>query len=76
VIDLLKVRDHYKETIGVIMSDPMIIKLFHGCDSDLQLMASDLDTVVVNVFDTARAYQFLQKLPEDSPKHINLASLE
>jgi hypothetical protein len=32
--------------------------------------------MVVNVFDTSRAYQVIQLLRENAPKHTNLMSLE
>jgi len=32
--------------------------------------------MVINVFDTAKAYQVIQKMPENAPKHVNLVSLE
>lgn len=32
--------------------------------------------MTVNVFDTARAYQVIQKSCENAPKHVDLASLE
>ncbi|CDW82028.1 3-5 exonuclease family protein [Stylonychia lemnae] len=40
------------------------------------LARSDLDIFVVNLFDTGRAYQMIQKMPENAPKHMDLASLE
>ena len=32
--------------------------------------------MAVNVFDTARAYQVLQKMADNCPKHVDLISLE
>ena len=43
------------------MEDPSVVKLFHGGDTDLQLLAADLDICCLNVFDTARCYQLIQK---------------
>lgn len=42
-----------------IFESERYVKLFHGSDSDIQLLAIDMDIVAVNVFDTARAFQFL-----------------
>jgi exosome complex exonuclease RRP6 len=63
VVDVLRVKPHVSAAFKDIFQDPAIVKIFHGCDSDLQLLASDLDIMVINVFDTARAYQQIQKLP-------------
>ena len=52
-----------KSALKDVFEDPAVVKLFHGSDSDLQLLATDLDIVTVNVFDTARAYQYLQRMP-------------
>ena len=64
ILDSLVLRENItKSVLKDVFEDLMIVKVFHGSDSDLQLLATDLDIVVVNVFDTARAYQYLQKLP-------------
>jgi len=42
----------------------------------LQLLATDLDIFTVNVFDTARAYNMMQRAEDESLKHVNLVSLE
>ena len=39
------------------------VKIFHGSDSDLKFLVADLGVVTLNVFDTARALLFLQKIP-------------
>ncbi len=56
MVDVLRVKQHVTLAFKGIFQDPSIVKIFHGCDSDLQLLASDLDIMVINVFDTARAY--------------------
>ena len=45
------------------MRDPQIIKILHGCDEDLKLLMSDYGIIVVNLFDTTRALEFIQKIP-------------
>ncbi len=57
----------------------------HGCDSDLKYLVADLGIVTVNLFDTARAFAFVQRIPElriirnenvvQSAKHIDVPSL-
>jgi exosome complex exonuclease RRP6 len=64
IIDALQMRDNrlYSE-LRCVLQDPKVIKVLHGGDSDVQLLAADLDIACVNVFDTARAFQFLQRMP-------------
>ena len=50
--------------LKAIFESEKYIKVFHGSDSDIQLLATDMDIVAVNIFDTARAFQFMQRLPE------------
>lgn len=38
-----------------------MVKVFHGFDTDLQLLITDLDLVAINVFDTSRAFHFLER---------------
>ena len=64
IVDALVLRDNIaKSGLKDIFEDPAVVKVFHGSDSDLQLLATDLSIVTVNVFDTARAYQYLQRMP-------------
>ena len=40
IIDVLRVRSQIKEALKLIgFEDSHFIKIFHGCDSDLQLLA-------------------------------------
>lgn len=58
----------------------------HGCDSDIRYLVADLDISTANLFDTARAFAFIQKVPplaklgSDSSfkvtKNVALTSLE
>lgn len=64
IINALQLRDNAQyEGLRRILENPSYVKIMHGGDTDIQLLASDLDICCLNVFDTARAYQFLQKLP-------------
>jgi ribonuclease D len=88
IIDSLLLRDNdYYGSLRTIFESASIVKLVHGGDTDVQLLASDLNICAVNVFDTARGYQYLQKLPQTMQNaqmgvkdevrlNMNLVSLE
>lgn len=42
--------------IRKILENSSYVKILHGGDTDIQLLAADLDIFCANVFDTARAY--------------------
>ena len=57
----------------------------HGCDSDIKYLVADLGIVTFNLFDTARAFSFIQRMPPfenikneiiNISKHVNMLSLE
>ena len=57
IFDSLVLRDKITNSrLKDIFQDPAIVKIFHGSETDLQLLATDLGIVTVNVFDTARAF--------------------
>jgi len=57
------INDPYeKHTLSGIFSDEKIIKIMHGCDSDLKFLVADLGIVTVNLFDTAKAFSFIQRI--------------
>jgi ribonuclease D len=39
VIDVFRVKALITDAIKGIFGDPVVVKIFHGCDSDLQLLA-------------------------------------
>jgi ribonuclease D len=39
VIDVFRVKAQITEAMKDIFRDPAVVKIFHGCDSDLQLLA-------------------------------------
>ena len=39
MIDVFRLKAHITEAMKDIFSDPSVVKIFHGCDSDLQLLA-------------------------------------
>ena len=59
VIDCIYLRDHIQQYLGEMFGSWKIIKLFHGCDSDLRWLKNDFDIDCVRIFDTARADMLL-----------------
>ncbi|WVN85849.1 uncharacterized protein L203_101001 [Cryptococcus depauperatus CBS 7841] len=56
VVDTLALRKEIREgKFGDVMSDPSIVKVFHGADSDIVWLQHDFDIYVVNMFDTYHA---------------------
>ncbi|KAK6905601.1 hypothetical protein I203_106431 [Kwoniella mangroviensis CBS 8507] len=61
VIDALKLRKELKEDkLGDVFTNPGIIKVFHGSDSDIVWLQHDFEIFVVNLFDTYHATVVLQ----------------
>ena len=54
-------KDH--SGLKSIFGDPSIKKILHGCDSDLKYLVADMGIVTINIFDTARAFSYLQRIP-------------
>ncbi|KAF8975376.1 hypothetical protein BDQ17DRAFT_1441539 [Cyathus striatus] len=70
VVDLL--ADGVREEmagLGEVFSDPGIVKVFHGAESDITWLQQDFDLYIVNLFDTFHASKLL-----DFPRH-GLANL-
>ena len=68
VIDVFMLRDKIREQKGQgslfsMFGDFKVVKILHGGDSDLKYLIADLGIVTVNVFDTARALSFIQRIP-------------
>jgi len=59
IVDALLLRKEGCKALVPIFAHPAVIKIFHGSDTDIQLLVADLAIVTINIFDTARAYQFL-----------------
>ncbi|MCO4743845.1 MAG: HRDC domain-containing protein [Proteobacteria bacterium] len=57
IVDPLKIKD--MSPLGAVMSNPDIVKIFHGADYDVVCMNRDYGFKVVNLFDTMVAAQFL-----------------
>ncbi|KAF9474588.1 hypothetical protein BDN70DRAFT_865980 [Pholiota conissans] len=59
VVDLLAMRDEM-ETLNEVFTDPEIIKVFHGADSDIVWLQQDFNLYIVNLFDTFHASKLLE----------------
>ena len=61
IVDCLApaVRPSLGGTLGPILSDPGVVKVFHGANSDIMWLQRDFGLYVVNMFDTGQAARFL-----------------
>ena len=70
IIDGFMLRDVIREQaeanvgIGKLFSDQRVVKILHGCDSDLKYLVADFGITVCNVCDTARLFSFIQRTPK------------
>ncbi|CAD5115625.1 DgyrCDS4582 [Dimorphilus gyrociliatus] len=51
IVDTLKLRCDLQD-LNIVLSDPNIVKVFHGADYDIEWLQRDLGLYVVNMFDT------------------------
>lgn len=63
IIDTLILRDEL-HLLNEVFTNPKIVKIFHGADSDVEWLQRDLSIYIVNMFDTHQA-----------AKRLNLARL-
>ncbi|TDL23207.1 hypothetical protein BD410DRAFT_173443 [Rickenella mellea] len=68
VVDTLALREDL-EDLNEVFTDPRIVKVFHGAESDIVWLQQDFNLYVVNLFDTYHASKVL-----DFPRH-GLAAL-
>ena len=59
LIDCLKLHLLINQYLQPVFEAEKILKVFHGCDSDLKWLKSNFDIDVVNLFDTSRAHMIL-----------------
>ncbi|KAL3795819.1 hypothetical protein ACHAW5_004769 [Stephanodiscus triporus] len=59
LIDALALRHSIPSRLGPILSDPNVVKVMHGADSDVPWLQRDFGCYVVNLFDTGRAARAL-----------------
>ena len=58
VVDTLALREELEE-LNEIFTDPKIVKVFHGAESDVVWLQQDFNIYVVNLFDTYHASKLL-----------------
>lgn len=63
IVDTLALRDEL-HVLNEVFTNPRVLKVFHGADSDVEWLQRDLSLYVVNMFDTHQA-----------AKRLNLARL-
>ncbi|KAH9829634.1 uncharacterized protein C8Q71DRAFT_717962 [Rhodofomes roseus] len=68
VVDTLALRDEL-EALNEVFTDPRIVKVLHGAESDIVWLQQDFNLYIVNLFDTYHASKVL-----DFPRH-GLATL-
>ena len=87
IFDCYNLREQIRSEgdLRQIFASPQIIKIMHGSDTDLKYLVADLNIVTVNLFDTARAFSFIQRLPDQTAveagiyqdkRHVLMRSLE
>eukprot|EP00826_Nyctotherus_ovalis_P038880 TRINITY_DN3680_c0_g2_i2.p1 TRINITY_DN3680_c0_g2~~TRINITY_DN3680_c0_g2_i2.p1 ORF type:complete len:171 (+),score=19.57 TRINITY_DN3680_c0_g2_i2:242-754(+) len=59
IIDGLLLWKEIEKHLKDIFESAEVVKVFHGCDYDLSLLASNHSIYCKNIFDTARAYCIL-----------------
>lgn len=50
-----------------VFTDPKIVKVMHGSDSDIVWLQRDFGLYIVNLFDTGQATRVLGSSPSHSP---------
>ncbi|KAF5360491.1 hypothetical protein D9756_004521 [Leucocoprinus leucothites] len=68
IVDVISLRDDM-EVLNEVLTDPRIVKVFHGAESDIMWLQQNFNLYVVNLFDTFHASKLL-----DFPRH-GLANL-
>ncbi|OCH91136.1 hypothetical protein OBBRIDRAFT_753802 [Obba rivulosa] len=68
VVDTLQVREEMEE-LNEVFTDPEIVKVLHGAESDVVWLQQDFNLYIVNLFDTYHASKVLE-----FPRH-NLGTL-
>ncbi|KAG7521384.1 exosome component 10 [Solea senegalensis] len=68
IIDTLELRSEMY-ILNEVFSDPSIVKVFHGADSDIEWLQRDFGLYVVNLFDTHQASRALN-LARHSLDHL------
>ena len=69
LIDPFPLWNVLSRTLGPFLTNPSIVKVLHGADSDIQWLQRDFGLYIVNLFDTGRAARALQ-LPSASYAYL------
>ncbi|KAJ3398927.1 exosome nuclease subunit, partial [Chytridiales sp. JEL 0842] len=59
IVDTLVLRSHL-HLLNKVFTDPNIVKVFHGAESDIQWLQKDFGVYIVNLFDTFHASHALE----------------
>lgn len=59
IVDAMKLRSHIGPRLGWIFSDPKVVKVLHGADSDVKWLQRDFGIYICNMFDTGIAAKTL-----------------
>eukprot|EP00127_Corallochytrium_limacisporum_P006327 Clim_evm38s225 gene=Clim_evmTU38s225 len=68
LVDAIELRAHM-ERLNEVFTDPAIVKVLHGADSDVLWLQKDFGLYMVNMFDTGQAARVLQ-LPQYSLAYL------
>ena len=58
LIDTIALRSHL-HLLNTVTTDPRIVKVLHGCDSDIVWLQRDFGIYIINIFDTGQASRIL-----------------
>lgn len=61
VVDTLALREELQE-LNEVFTDPRIVKIFHGAESDIVWLQQNFNLYIVNLFDTFHASKVLGKI--------------
>ena len=59
IIDTIALKKHLGDALRGIFDDPLITKVLHGANSDIEWLQRDFGIYVVNMFDTGQAARVL-----------------
>ena len=62
IVDTIKLHQLISTYLGSIFLSQDIVKVFHGCESDLKWLKANFNIDVVNLFDTGRALMLLNNV--------------
>ncbi len=78
-VDALELKERARPVLAELLEDASILKIFHGCEADLETIYRSFSLVVRNIYDTARAALELQDsknmpgLNVLSEKHLSIS---